>query len=624
MRILALAQVAFALGAAIAAVLAPLAVFAGWGGPSVPGGEAPRARPAGAVAMAVGMFARAAARLVRRGRPAAAEETPPAAPPPGAPADFAPLARAFELERKYAESEARYRSLIDSLPAIVYEAPVSAEKALIPPALLERFLGYSEAERGQRTTEWWLERIHPDDRPRVFAAWKDALATGFYACEHRLLRSDGRWVWLDSRGRIARLPDGSARMHGLAVDITERREALAALERRTEHLAALSEVALGLARASDGDAVTQEICAALCRLFGYDAAGFHELDERGERFIARVGANVTKEGAEMTSRPVAAMPTLSRALATKQLVECRDLEADMEDAAPEIVAFFQIRSMISAPVFANGRPLGVLTAFTVGRVRVLDEDERALLVALAGVAGGAIARARLLGQVERDRRELRRLGALALAATEAERARVARELHDEAGQSLVALALRLDVLSRSQKLAPDLAREAADLSRVARSTLEELRQLARDLRPAALDDLGLREALQGLARRFGADGPAVSVATPAAPDFPRLAPELETALYRIAQEAVANALRHGAPTHVDVALSLEDGRVRLEVRDDGRGFDASVPRQGIGLASIRERATLVEGEAAIDSAPGAGTRVRVSAPLAAAREGVAS
>jgi PAS domain S-box-containing protein len=517
------------------------------------------------------------------------------------------------LIRRHAEAEARYRTVLENVPACVFTATVAEKRKIeVAGGSLERLLGYSEADPAA-FLEGWAEQVHPDDRAAIAERWERAQRTGLFVSEHRLRRKDGAYIWVDIRARVQAGPGGVTGLHGVAIDVTERREALNTLERRTRHLAALSEVARAVAHASDQGEVIREICAAVCSVFGYDTAAFFELDEAQGKLRMRFAANVPAWMAGRADFPLWAVPPLERAIATGGWCELGDLAAQPGELPAELVARLRARSVMAATVATGGRTIGVLAALAVRNRRVLEADERDLYLSLAGLAGGAIARTRLLAQVERDRTELRRLGAEALAATEAERGRVARELHDEAGQSLVALALRLDVLARTRGLPAEVTREAADLATVARAALNELRQLARDLRPAALDDLGLAEALRGLVRRFGREGPVVSLAIPE--QLPRVAAATETALYRITQEAVANAIRHGHALKVQISLAVDGGCLRLEVRDDGRGFDPEEVREGIGLASMRERAKLVQGACDVISAPGAGTVIRVAVPI---------
>ena len=215
---------------------------------------------------------------------------------------------------------------------------------------------------------------------------------------------------------------------------------------------------------------------------------------------------------------------------------------------------------------------------------------------------------RMMRRLEAERR---RAGSAALQAQEQERTRVARDLHDEVNQSLTGLLLRLEAAREAAP--PELEAELAETKALANQAMKELLSLARQLRPTALDDLGLTAAIAGqveqLARgeieaEFAAEG-----------DFSSLDDDTQLVVYRVAQEALSNATRHSGAAHVAVTLgrSEEDG-VELEVADDGRGFAFDESEGGLGLAGMRERALLIGAKLTIESRPGHGTTVRLVTP----------
>jgi signal transduction histidine kinase len=229
-----------------------------------------------------------------------------------------------------------------------------------------------------------------------------------------------------------------------------------------------------------------------------------------------------------------------------------------------------------------------------------------------------LARANLeLRDRERTRLQLLRK---VIRAQEDERKRIARELHDETGQSLTALAVRLDVAQRAAADTP-AGPAVAEARVLASRSLDEIHRLMHDLRPSVLDDLGLCAGLRWFAdRRLARHGVSVRFEVSSLPD--RLPPDLETALFRAAQEALTNIERHARAEHVLVQCSMQEGALTLEIEDDGEGFEpaAMVPQpgdaRGLGLLGMRERVELFGGTVTIDSAPGSGTRVVISVPAA--------
>jgi two-component system, NarL family, sensor histidine kinase UhpB len=223
------------------------------------------------------------------------------------------------------------------------------------------------------------------------------------------------------------------------------------------------------------------------------------------------------------------------------------------------------------------------------------------------------------GLLERIEEERRRSGQLAMRAQEEERRRLARDLHDEVNQALTAILLRLEALA--QETPPERAPEVVELKRLVNQAMDELLNLARQLRPSALDDHGLRAALETQLKRFSArTGVEARLETAGDPDA--LADVVQTAIYRVAQEALTNVTRHAGATVVELVVAEDGGGVELRVSDDGRGFDPAVlphvksltPGRGLGLIGMAERARLVGGELDVRSAPGGGTTIALRVP----------
>ena len=216
--------------------------------------------------------------------------------------------------------------------------------------------------------------------------------------------------------------------------------------------------------------------------------------------------------------------------------------------------------------------------------------------------------------------QMQQLSRQILHAQEEERHRLARELHDEAAQALTSLLVHLRLLERAHT-PEDAQQRVQELRVLTAQALEDVRRVALDLRPTILDDLGLVPALEwrvdefnksdGVTAQFRVDGVAH-----------RLPREMELVFYRIGQEALSNVARHAGAHVVDVALSQQNGAVCLEIKDDGCGFDPTAVRtdsdHGLGLVGMRERSAMINGHLLVESQPGRGTRICVTAPFAAA------
>jgi len=263
-------------------------------------------------------------------------------------------------------------------------------------------------------------------------------------------------------------------------------------------------------------------------------------------------------------------------------------------------------------------------------IRAVERGDLAARAEARESDADALALARAInGMLDRLARTRDESAARALRAQEAERRRLALDLHDQTGQSLTALALHAEVIARGLAGEPGEAaararRQAERLGALAERTLAEVQAIARRLRPAVLDDLGLPAALRWLAEDAGArPGIAVAVRVRGTLDEEgsRLPEEMETALFRIAQEGITNAARHGRATRVRAALRATASAVTLTIADDGRGFDAGAragepgASGGMGLGGMRERARLLGGTLAVRSWPGRGCAVRAWIPL---------
>jgi two-component system, NarL family, sensor histidine kinase UhpB len=224
---------------------------------------------------------------------------------------------------------------------------------------------------------------------------------------------------------------------------------------------------------------------------------------------------------------------------------------------------------------------------------------------------------RMMRRLEAERR---RAGSAALHAQEEERTRVARDLHDEVNQSLTGLLLRLEAAREAAP--PELEGELAETKALANQAMTELLSLARQLRPTALDDLGLVAAIEGQVGRLGGE---IETSLEVEGDFSDLGDDAQLVVYRVAQEALSNAARHSGAERVEVRLlrtlsteadpsSAEGGGVLLEVSDDGRGFAFDESQRGLGIGGMRERALLIGAELTIESRPGHGTTVRLAVP----------
>lgn len=260
--------------------------------------------------------------------------------------------------------------------------------------------------------------------------------------------------------------------------------------------------------------------------------------------------------------------------------------------------------LLLKPVFA---PLERLVN-RMGTVDLLRPGQR--LAESGGVEVATLVRSfnEMLGRLEADRRES---GRRVLAAQEAERLRIARELHDEVGQVLTGVLLQLNAAGATSS--DELRLELGETKETVRHALDEVRRIARELRPEMLEDLGLVSALTALSRTFAESG-GIAVERRFDADLPPLSDEAELAIYRVAQEGLTNIARHSGARNAELVLERGSSSVTLRLVDDGRGLNGVEPSSSGGMRGMRERALLVGGVLAIKEGPRGGLEIRLEVP----------
>jgi len=382
-----------------------------------------------------------------------------------------------------------------------------------------------------------------------------------------------------------------------------------------------AEVAARIARTLNSslqvDVVLQRVVEAARELCGSDMARIALLDPASGAMVFRYWVNARYRGYGAI-RLTASTGLGGRVLATRRPLRTDDWTRDprfSKETLPVIQAEGIVTQM-AVPIRTGEHVEGLLYVDNRTARPFTDRDE-AVLVGLADHAAIAIRNAQLFTTAQQTTTRLQALSAKLIEVQEAERRHIARELHDEVGQALTAIRINLLMLRRSGDAAAAEARIDDSLLIVER-LLGGVRQLSLDLRPSLLDDLGLAAALRwymdAQAQRAGL-GARVSIDALAREP----APELAITCFRVAQEAVTNAVRHAAAKRIELELRERGGALELVVRDDGSGFDVAAARaraargESLGLLGLQERVELAGGHASIESSP-AGTEVRAQFP----------
>jgi signal transduction histidine kinase len=369
----------------------------------------------------------------------------------------------------------------------------------------------------------------------------------------------------------------------------------------SRQLESLNEVGNALATETDLDRLLDLVARRLRELL--DARLVTVLLPSGDDELRF--ATVAGERAELAGATITRSTSKTGRVLERRQSERAESVLDDPDVDHEAMRLLGARSGLWVPLLVRGRAIGVLAAHDkLGPdVRFSDTDLR-LAETFATRAALAVD---LSERIAQD--ALRRV----VEAQELERRRLARELHDETGQALTSILLGLKALE--ERTGDEASRAAMEeLRELVVSTLQDVRRLAVELRPTALDDFGLVAALERLTASF-AEQTGISVDFQTALADERLPEEVETALYRIVQESLTNVVKHARARRVSILLARKEGSVKAVVEDDGRGFDPAQAGDGFGLVGMRERLALLGGRLEVESGADAGTTIAAEVPV---------
>lgn len=425
------------------------------------------------------------------------------------------------------------------------------------------------------TYEYWLSRVHPDDRARILSVMEESLAHAEQMeGEYRIVREDGEVRLVHTIGQIVREDGQPVRVFGASRDVTEKRNA---------------------------EAVLKESQLRFRQIFENVEDVFWMRDLSTQRMLYISPAYERIWG--VSTQSLLEDPTSWR----------HSIHPDDRTAVERVHATEQERH---DHIYRIVRPDGSIRWIRDRAFPIRSAEGRT--VRFAGVATDITETKVAQMKLQEKTEQLHRLSQRLLEVQEAERRHLARELHDEVGQALTAAKISLQM---AQQAAAD-ARLATDLCKSIDALDELLRQVRRmslDLRPPMLDDFGLLPALRWyLDQTIERTGLEVRLIAPA--KLERLDPELETACYRVVQEAITNVVKHADASHVEVELTHGD-ELNVTISDDGRGFEVGGAEEkarhgaAAGLAGMLERVGLLEGLLWIDSTPGHGTKVRACFPM---------
>ena len=501
-------------------------------------------------------------------------------------------------ERKRAElslreSEERFRQVVENIDEVFWMSDLEKNRILFISSGYEKIWDETR-ESLYSSPRKWIEAIHPEDRERVLRAALLKQRTGDYNEEYRIIRSDGTLRWIHDRAFPVRNADGTVdRIAGIAEDITERKKAEEALRLRSSQQGALADLGRRALERGDLDQLLDYAVALIPRILGIEFCSVFELLPGSEALLLRAGAGwkkglVTRETVSAKSDSQEGFTLLSDAP-----VIIEDLRTETRFRPSALMRDHGVVSGMNVIIHARGRPYGVLSAHTSER-REFSGVDVDFLRSAANVLAAAI--------------ESRRLEEELLCTIEREQQRIGQDIHDGLCHQLAGIAFSIGLIARDL---PDTLNAKSKLTDVVgniRGAILEAQMLARGLSPVQLECDGLMSALQELVSsierlfkiscRFDCEQPVLVEDNAVA-----------THLYRIAQGAIHNAIKHGHATHVTLTLA-GSGEHTLTISDDGLGLSAEFSSsKGMGVHIMKYRAAMIGGRLSIAPGQPRGTKV---------------
>ena len=410
------------------------------------------------------------------------------------------------------------------------------------------------------------------------------------------------------------------------------------VQARTQQLSLLNAVALTINQSLNLEEILNQALDEVCQLTGIDVVVIY-LQDTSTGLLTLMTYRGLSEKAAILARQVGLLDgSCGGVMEIEEAVIVPDI-TQFRGRGAESLQKEHIIALMHVPLMAKGRSLGSMCVATRS-TNPFEEEEKNLLTAIGNQIAIAIENARLYAEVKRKERVHGRLFKKALAAQEDERKRIARELHDEISQSLTALLYQAeDGLEIDNR--PASRQRLQSICNLTQNILDDIHKLIVDLRPSMLDQLGLISAVRWLAKtHLKSKGIHVTIEAGSSHhpldgegDFKCLPPEIETALYRVIQEAISNVARHAAAHNVDIRLALEDSTIAVDIVDNGIGFDLTEislaatreleeddsPLQdnmrGLGIIGMQERIEFLGGNMDINTAPGSGTQIHIHIPV---------
>lgn len=527
---------------------------------------------------------------------------------------FKDMSEFKRLQEEVARREKKYRRIFEGSHDMIYTTNLSGKILDVNQAGVQ-MLGYESKEEMLRVGSARKLYRRPRDRDKFVELMRTDGYVKDFGVDFK--KKDGTPIHVLISSRRYEDPEtGEVQFEGIIKDITHRKLVEDALRERNRELSIIATIAFALNLTMDMDHVLKVILSNVLKLLKL---------KRGAIFLI--------DWSKKTARPHAIFglpsqePDVSDGLIFKDALLKKALleEKNSLIPSPSFPPFrvtYGAEGAEKAPwltcylITSKGNALGFI-GLDVPEYRVLSPHEVTLLSYLCNFLGGALENSQLVETIRRHRQELRRLTERLFQTQEEERRRIARELHDEAGQALTAVKLSLDSLEQALSGEGGLIRKRIEEIRsMLTRTTSEIRRLSYRLHPTMLSDLGLEPALELYLKEM-ANRSSLEMEFRMVGFDRRLPPEMETVLYRFTQEALTNTIKHARAKKFRLSIIKSYPKIIFQAEDDGCGFDGQISglnKRNLGLLGMRERASLLGGAFHLRTGPGEGTRIRIEIP----------
>ncbi len=521
------------------------------------------------------------------------------------------------LQEEVVRKEQQYSRIFEGGHDMIYISSQEGKLINVNTAGVE-LLGFSSKEEMLALDSVSRFYANPKDRTRLIALLRRD--GNVKDVEFNWVRADGKPLYVLVSSRSYKDPkSGEVQYEGIIKDITRRKEIEELIQKRNRELSILNGIALAINYTMGLDNILQVTLKRILSGLSLAQGGVFLIDRSDKK--TKLGAGFGLPGVEK-GRSVELF--FQDILLRESLIE-RASRLSLEAFFPSFQAYYNggggnLHLWLSCHlIISKGQPIGFF-GFVLPPGRMLDHQENRLLGSLGNFLGNAIENVRMIETIHQNRHDLQRLTEKLFQTQEDDRRRLARELHDEAGQSLTAVKLGLDHLE--QKIPKDntgMRDILTDTRKMLLRTSSEIRRLAFHLHPTLLTDLGLEPALKLYFKDIETHSN-LNIAFQMIGFKSRLEKDLETSLYRFSQEALTNTLKHSGAEIFKLKIIKSFPKIIFIAEDDGIGFDDKkviIDKRSMGLLGMRERANLLGGTFQVKGRPGQGTRIRIEIKIPA-------